>query len=186
MEFVIRIKVPDWLDRICAWPVLLYRRLRFGYPFRRIPLTQSQFAIVDPEDFHSLIKHKWSASKWGLTFYAVRSQGKSQIKMHRRIKNAPPNLVVDHIDHNGLNNTKHNLRLCTKSQNAKYQRPRKAGSSGYKGVSWHKRDKTWHVRIHHNGRNLYIGSFKSESAAARAYDKAAKKYHGDFACLNFE
>jgi hypothetical protein len=99
--------------------------------------------------------------------------------------NAPAHLVCDHIDHNGLNNTKRNLRLCTKQQNAINQRPRKDGSSKYKGVCWHKRNKKWQARIHHSGRYYHLGTFKSQRAAALAYDSAARKYHGDFACLNF-
>jgi hypothetical protein len=105
--------------------------------------------------------------------------------MHRQITNAPAHLVCDHIDHNTLNNTKRNLRICTKSQNATNQRPRKDGSSKYKGVCWHKRDKKWQARIHHNNRNLHLGSFNSQRAAALAYDSAARKYHKEFACLNF-
>jgi hypothetical protein len=186
MKLHLTINVPNWLDRIIASPALLYRRLRYGFPFRRIPLTQAKFALVDPDDYTALIKHKWSASKWGNTFYAVRSQGRTQIKMHRQITNAPPHLLVDHRDHNGLNNTKQNLRLCTQSENAKNQRPRNDGSSKFKGVSWNKRDKHFDVRLRYNGRNLYIGSSKSELEAARAYDSAAKFYYGNFACTNFD
>jgi len=185
MKLRFAIAIPDWLDRICSRPVLLYRRLRFGFPFCRIPLTQGKFAFVDPEDYPALIRHKWSASKRGNTFYAVRSQGKHQIKMHRLITNAPPQLLVDHADHNGLNNTKQNLRPCNRLQNAANQQPRKNGSSKFKGVCWNKRDKVWDVRIRYNGRNLYIGSFKSELEAAKAYDSAARFYKGKFACTNF-
>ncbi len=164
---------------------MAYRLLKYGFPFRRIPLTQGKFALVDPDDYYALISHKWSASKWGRTFYAVRSQGKTQIKMHRQITNAPPHLLVDHADHNGLNNTRQNLRLCTHAENAANQRPRKDGSSKFKGVCWNKRDKVWDVRLHYNGRNLYIGSSHSELDAAKAYDSAAKFYKGKFACVNF-
>ncbi|MCJ7779126.1 MAG: HNH endonuclease [Sedimentisphaerales bacterium] len=186
MKHHFTINIPNWLDHILVAPLLLYRRLRFGFLFRRIPLTQEKFALVDPDDYPALIKHKWSASKWGHTFYAVRSQGKIQIKMHRQITAAPPYLIVDHADHNGLNNTKQNLRLCTQSENAANQRPRRDGSSKYKGVCWNKRDKVWDVRIRYNRRNLYIGSFKSELDAAKAYDSAAKFYKGTFACTNFD
>jgi len=185
IELAIKLKVPSWLERISLWPVLFYRRLRYGFSFRKIPLTQGKFARVDPEDYPGLIRHKWSAAKQANTFYAVRSHEKIQIRMHRRIMNAPAHLVCDHIDHNGLNNTKRNLRLCTKQQNAINQRPRKDGSSKYKGVCWHKRNKKWQARIHHSGRYYHLGTFKSQRAAALAYDSAARKYHGDFACLNF-
>jgi len=185
MKIQFTINVPNWLDLICVSPLLLYRLLTFGQPYRRIPLTQGQFALVDPEDYYDLMRFKWSASKWNDTFYAVRSQGKKQIKMHRWIMKPPPYLVVDHFDHNGINNTKTNLRICTQLENAANQKPRKNGSSIYKGVCWNKRDKIWDVRLRHNGKNLYIGSFHNELDAAHAYDCAAKKYKGKFAQLNF-
>jgi hypothetical protein len=181
----INVKIPVWLDKICVAPLLFFRLLTFGQPYRRVPLTQDQFALVDPEDYYALMCYKWSASKWHDTFYAVRSQGRRQIKMHRWIMNPPPYLVVDHFDHNGLNNTKQNLRICTQLENAANQKPRKDGSSIYKGVCWNKRDKIWDVRLRHNAKNLYIGSFHNELDAARAYDFAAKKLKGQFACTNF-
>jgi hypothetical protein len=185
MKHNLTINVPDWLESFIVSPLLLYRRLRFGYPFRLIPLTQGKFTVVDPDVYWSLAVYKWSALKQHNTFYAVRSQGRRQIKMHRLITNAPPWLLVDHANHNGLDNRRSNLRLCTQTENAANQRPRKDGSSQFKGASWNKRDKVWDVRLRYKGRNLYIGSFKSELEAARAYDAAARFYYGKFACVNF-
>jgi hypothetical protein len=163
----------------------LYRRLRFGYPFRRIPLTQGKYAIVDPEDYEFLVHYKWYAAKQGYTYYAIRKHAGKHISMHRQIINAPKGLVCDHIDHNGLNNTKQNLRNCTQSQNACNQRKRRNKSSTYKGTHWHRRDKKWHARIKANGHRYFLGCFNKEIDAAKAYDKAAKIYHGQFASLNF-
>jgi len=185
MKLNFSISIPDSLDKFLAAPILLYRLLTFGQPYRRIPLTQRQYALVDPDDYYRLICYKWSASKWHNTFYAVRSQGKKQIKMHRQIMNPPPYMVVDHFDHNGINNTKTNLRVCTPLENAANQKPRTDGSSIYKGVCWNKRDRVWDVRLRHNGRNLYIGSFHDQLTAAKAYDNAAKTLKGPFAQLNF-
>jgi hypothetical protein len=165
--------------------LLSYRRLRYGYPFRRIPLTQGKFAIVDPEDYELLSQHKWHAAKQGSTYYALRKHAGKHIGMHRQITNAPKGLVCDHINHNGLNNTKLNLRICTQSQNACNQRTRRNKSSKYKGTHWHKRDKKWHARIKANGRRYFLGYFNNEIDAAKAYDRAAKKHHREFACLNF-
>ncbi len=105
--------------------------------------------------------------------------------MHRVIMDAPPGLVVDHIDHNGLTNMKHNLRLCTKSQNARNQRPQKDCSSKYIGVCWSKQQRKWYARIDHDGQRHWLGAHKSERAAARARDGAAYALHGQFAHLNF-
>jgi hypothetical protein len=185
------ITIPDRL----LWPfvvlVLLYRRARYGYAFRRIPLTRGKYAIVDPEDFERLNKHKWSANKNANTFYARRTKrtGKKilSIMMHRQILHPPAHLFVDHINHNGLDNRKANLRLATYAQNS-YNRiySRKSRSSKYTGVSWRKQAKKWAVVVGYNNKNIFIGYFKDEIQAAKAYDKAAKKYHGEFASLNFK
>jgi hypothetical protein len=185
------ITIPDRL----AWPfvaaVLLYRRIRYGYPFRRITLTQGKYAIVDPEDFERLNKHKWFANSDGRTYYACRNSRKGkkriQIKMHREIINPPDHLVVDHINYNGIDNRKANLRQATRSQN-NMNKPifkTKAHLSRYKGVTWNKRSKKWQVLISYNRRRKFLGCFEDEIAAAKAYDEAAKKHHKEFAVLNF-
>lgn len=152
---------------------------------RLIPLTQGKFAIVDAADYPALIRYKWTVLAAPNTFYAVRSEGKTQIRMHRQILNAPPHLVVDHINHNGLNNARKNIRLCTRAQNNRNQHSHKNSSSKYKGVTWSKKDKTWFARIHKNKKTYYLGFFKKETDATRAYDKKAKKLFGQFAYLNF-
>ena len=165
--------------------LLSCRRLRCGYPFRKIPLTQGKFAIVDPQDYRRLNRYKWCAARDKNTFYAVRSKARKQIRMHRRILNVPAHLICDHINHNGLDNRISNLRICTRQQNTHNQRPRKTTSSRYKGVDWNKHQKKWRARIYHNNRCHHLGCFCDERDAARAYDRAARKYHGDFASLNF-
>jgi hypothetical protein len=106
--------------------------------------------------------------------------------MHREIINAPDDLVVDHINYNGLDNRKANLRLATRRQNSLHViRTINPGSSKYKGVSWNTNKKRWHVQITTNGKTIRLGYFTDEIEAAKAYDQAAKKYHGDFAALNF-
>jgi len=150
-----------------------------------IPLTQGKFAIVDPEDFDELCQYKWTAAKSPNTFYAVRSVQGRQIRMHRLITSAPKGLVVDHRNHNGLDNRKENLRLCTRPENARNQRPQTGRSSKYKGVCWHKNQKKWTARVYSNGVTYHLGSFNSEIQAAKAYDKKARELFGQFACLNF-
>jgi hypothetical protein len=107
--------------------------------------------------------------------------------MHREIIRTPRHLVVDHINHNGLDNRKANLRPATRAQN-NYNRliiKRKDSSSKYKGVSWKKEYKKWQAQIYVNGQFKFLGYFEDEIQAAKAYDEAAKKYYGRFACLNF-
>jgi len=106
--------------------------------------------------------------------------------MHRQIINAPDNLVVDHINYNGLDNREANLRLATRRQNNLHViRTMNPGSSKYKGVSWHTWKKKWSVKITTHGKTIHLGDFKDEIQAAKTYDKAAKKYHREFAALNF-
>ena len=171
--------------------VLIYRRARYGYAFRRIPLTQGKYALVDPEDFERLSKHKWHANKAKNTYYAVRRvhvgfNKWKHILMHREILRPPAHLYIDHINHHGYDNRKANLRTATPMQNA-YNRVhfRKNPSSKYKGVSFKKRTKKWEVQIHYDRKSKFIGSFNNEIEAAKAYDEAAIKYHKEFAVLNF-
>jgi len=156
---------------------------------RFISLTQGKFAIVDAEGYDRLVKYKWSCSQDGNNFYAYTflSEGnkKKRVFMHRLIMNAPEGLVVDHIDRNGLNNRKCNLRLCTKAQNVQNSRPRRNRSSKYKGVFWNKLNKKWSASIHKGDKRIYLGGFDDEIEAALAYDRKAAELFGEFAYLNF-
>ncbi len=152
---------------------------------RRIPLTRGKFALVDARDYYRLVKFPWQAIPSLRTFYAARKLAGKTVKMHRMIMDAPGHLLVDHIDHNGLNNAKSNLRLCTSAQNGQNMASIARGRSMYKGVTWDKRSKKWVAKIQGNGKRTHIGTFKNDIDAARAYDKKASQLHGQFACLNF-
>jgi len=146
-----------------------------------IPLTQGLYALVDGEDYLSLIQHKWHAQKDGNTYYAVRYRG---IKMHREILRLSTGVQADHRNSNGLDNRKCNLRICTNSENNANRRIQ-CHSSRFKGVTWIKRDKKWQSQIGFNGKLIYLGRFDDEIKAAEAYDKAAKRLFGEFAKTNF-
>jgi hypothetical protein len=106
--------------------------------------------------------------------------------MHRQIIRIPPGLLCDHINRNGLDNRSANLRPATVSQNLCNSAKRNAKTrSKYKGLEWDKVQRKWKARIQINRRKIHLGSFNSETEAARAYDDAAKKYHGAFASFNF-
>lgn len=148
-----------------------------------IPLTQGKFAIVDANDFDSLSKTKWfTLSSKNNVFYAVT--GKRCKVMHRIIMNAPDGIFIDHINHDGLDNRKINLRFCTRSQNTMNQRKPRNTSSRFKGVSFHKTTGKWRASIKVGEKSKWLGLFGNEEGAAIAYNEAAIKYFGEFALLN--
>ncbi len=107
--------------------------------------------------------------------------------MHREIMKLECNKLCDHINGNGLDNRKTNLRPASRAQNGWNRgKSRVKSRSRYKGLAWDKKDKRWEVRISVNGRRIYIGRFEDQIQAARAYDRAARIYHGRYAQANFE
>lgn len=92
---------------------------------------------------------------------------------------------TDHIDHDGLNNQRHNLRKATAGQNSHNSRPHVGAASPYKGVSWNSAKRKWTVQIYKEGKSRFLGTFTDEMAAARAYDAAAIEMFGEFAYVNF-
>jgi len=152
-------------------------------------LSRGKFAIVDDEDYEWLNQWKWCHDSNGYAIRTIptpRSKNKqTRIYMHRLITNAPPDKQVDHIDHDKLNNSRKNLRLCTNGENKHNQSCRRSGTSKFKGVSWHKEKKKWgsYIRMYGKGKNL--GHFSDEIDAAKAYDAAAIELFGEFASPNF-
>jgi len=160
---------------------------------KRIPLTQGKFALVDDDIFDELNQDKWYALKNKRTFYAVRNVRKADgkqtsLKMHRVIIQTPSGMETDHIDHNGLNNQRSNLRICTTIENSHNKRAEVKEdtkySSNYVGVSWHKDNKKWRANIASNGKDIHLGYFNNELDAAIAYNNALKKYHSVVTRLN--
>lgn len=188
----IKIFLPERFFQVRLWLLLLYRRLRYGYAFRKIPLTQGKYAIVDPEDYEKLSKYKWYAIRSKRGFYAGRSAGTNRhgigqktVRMHHAVLKAPEGTFVDHINHNGLDNRKSNLRICTMQQNSWNMRKQKGNcTSQYKGVTRRKDIGRWEARITCNAKKISIGFFDDEKAAAMAYDVKAKELFGEFAAPN--
>ena len=134
-----KIYLPEFIFRLRVWIALRYRKHRYGYAFRRIPLTQGKYAIVDPEDYEELAKYKWFAKRCDRRFYAVRSGKNKNVNMHQVIMGTEEGKVIDHINSNGLDNRKANVRFATAQQNCWNQRKQRGNSSSkYKGVHWEK------------------------------------------------
>ncbi len=147
-----------------------------------IQLTQNKVAIVDDEDYEELNKFNWTYIKSTYTYYASRNDYKNNkvVGMHRVVMNCPKGMEIDHINGDGFDNRKSNLRICTRSQNNYNNRIRKNNTSGIKGVWWNKRNKKWCVGIRIRYKNKHLGSFSDINDAKLAYEKAAKLYFGEF------
>jgi hypothetical protein len=106
--------------------------------------------------------------------------------MHREVLKAPKGALVDHINHNGLDNRRANLRFVTAGQNCWNARKKRGCSSKYKGVYFQKRSRRWLANIIYRGERIFLGCFDDEQSAARAYDEKAKQLFGQYATLNFQ
>jgi HNH endonuclease/AP2 domain len=148
---------------------------------RYIFLTQGKFAVVSGPDYKFLMQWRWQAhhDKRNDSWSAVRHE-KPRL-MHRVILDAPNGVQVDHVDGDGLNNRRSNIRLATQQQNAWNRGPQSINTSGFKGVSWDKRRSKWIATIAFDGRTIALGAFTDKLDAAKAYRDAAPKYHGEFA-----
>lgn len=151
---------------------------------KAIPLTRGFFAIVDKCDYDFLNQWKWCCALNGYAVRSVKINGVRKILlMHRFINNTPHGLQTDHINGNKLDNRKENLRTCAVRENACNKSPR-GGKSKFKGVAWHKKTNRWRAYINITNKQIFLGLFLSEIDAAKAYDAAAVKHHGEFARLN--
>ncbi len=156
---------------------------------KEIKLSQGKVALVDDEDFERVNEKAWHASKSRGLFYARSSTYVDKkcrcIHLHRYILNCENiEIEIDHIDGNGLNCQKKNLRECTHSQNMMNKKPYKNGTSLYKGVHFQKSNNKYVATIRINGKQKHLGYYTKEIDAAIEYDKNAIKYYGEFARLN--
>jgi len=156
---------------------------------KKIKLTQGKFTLVDNTDYDWLNEFKWCAVGKKGSFYCVRHVRKKEkteaFYMHRIILSLnDPSVFVDHRNGNPLDNQRHNLRPCTCAENIYNQKKQKGTSSRFKGVVWHKRDRRWQASIRHLNYQTYLGQFKFQTQAARAYNEAAKEKFGEFSRLN--
>ena len=152
---------------------------------KKIPLTQGQYALVDDEDYERVNQFKWYAhfSHRTNSFYATRKTkrpNQTQIYMHRVIMNTSNSMLCDHVNHNTLDNRKHNLRNCTIAQNLMNRGIQSNNKLGVKNVHISKNN-TFVVAIQANNKRVFNKRFATLEEAIEARDEAIKKYHGEFA-----
>lgn len=156
---------------------------------KKILLTKGKYATVDDVDFDYLSQWKWHyvASHNG---YAARREYPSRkyIYMHRQITSADSDMDVDHISNDGLDNRRTNLRVCTTAQNLAYKSKQRGHSNRYKGITRANGQWVAQVQVWVNGvrTSRRISGLSTQAQAAKAYDKLATEYFGDFAKLNFK
>lgn len=160
--------------------------LIFKAKMAKVKLCNStRVALIDDEDLGKVSLIKWRLMAGRNTAYAVGWDGKTQVLLHRLIMSAKGReQSVDHINGDGLDNRRANLRICTIGENNANRAMQKRNAAGYKGVSFDNRAGRWHARITKDGKVYSLGLFGSKEEAAAAYDKAAKILHGQFARIN--
>jgi hypothetical protein len=150
-----------------------------------LPLTKGYVARVSLADLDIVKDWNWTASVHGRTVYACRTISiggkKNRVWLHREILQPPPGLFVDHIDCDGLNNTRGNLRVANDKQSATNKRIGVRNTSGFKGVSWNRDCSRWQAHICVDGSSRYLGLYETPEQAHAAYAEAAQRAFGEFA-----
>lgn len=190
MAVAIGISRPKGLNRCDCSKFTASPAGRTPFYMKYIPLTQGQSAIVDDEDFEYLNQFKWHAEKLHGTYYAARRVRASFrkyviVKMHQVIVGRTAGLEIDHINGNGLDNRRFNLRLVTHQQNSQNSKLRTDNTSGYKGVGWSPQKNKWYAKIVKDGKQIHVGFFDDPVLAAKAYDRKARELFGESARTNF-
>ena len=152
---------------------------------KTLQLTQGKVTVVDDEDYERVAQYKWTLLRRGIIESAYRQSNFQSHHLHRMIMRLEygDERMIDHINGNGLDNRKSNLRICNKQQNGRNRGKNKNNKSGYKGVFWNTQAGKWQTQIG-IPKQLYLGRFIDKKDAALAYNKAALKHHGEFARLN--
>jgi hypothetical protein len=162
-----------------------HKRNRVEGDVAYLTLSKGYVAVIDASDVLLVGQYCWSTLENRNSIYAMRNsshnRGPRTLLLHREIMGAPKGMMVDHIDGDGLNNRRSNLRLATNAQNLWNTGRRVTNSSGYKGVSFDKQKGKWHARIRRFKKYYHLGFFDNPEQAHQAYVSAAKEFHGEFA-----
>ena len=141
--------------------------------------------IIDTDDYDKIKNYKWGIDihweKTNLMYVRRVDKNNNKIYIHNVIMN---DKSIDHKDNDGLNNKKSNLRKCTNSENVINRKIQSNNTSGYKGVSLIKKSNKWNAYIKTKNKRIHLGNYESKIDAAKAYNQASIKYHGEFAQLN--
>lgn len=150
-----------------------------------IPLTNSTLiAVIDDEDYINIGGYNWQLNKHTRTYFATSTICGKPTMLHYMIWPHKEGFEIDHRDGNGLNNQKSNFRYATHAQNNANKGLTIANTSGYKGICFDRRRNKWQAKICINYKQMGLGNYATKEEAARAYNLAAIKYHGEFARLN--
>jgi hypothetical protein len=141
--------------------------------------------LVDKDDLAELSRYKWHRVN-AYAYRSKKSKGKqTNTLMHRQIMDAPKGVQVDHINGNGLDNRRSNLRLASQSGQSANSTSQRTSTSRYKGVSWHSKRDLWRATIRFGGKSRHLAYGTDQRSLAKVYDTAAIAAFGEFACLNF-
>lgn len=157
---------------------------------REVPCSRGMVALVDDEDFAAVSARRWSVTrndKNGGTYYAIAGavDGQPRVLMHRLLMQPRAGESIDHINGNGLDNRRKNLRRCSCALNAANRvKTRLPCTSRFKGVN-RRPNGTYRAYISQGGFKC-LGTYRTEDDAARAYDRAARERFGEFARVNFD
>ena|SRR5690349_21007426 len=159
----------------------------YGDKMKHIVLTKGQITQIDDIDYPSILEKPCFAIPTKNGYYAkCENEFIHRIVMENILQRPlQSDEEIDHIDLDGLNNKRENLRLATRATNNQNRGKFSNNKSGYKGVSWRESHSKWRATIRLNGRQKFLGQFDDVIEAAKAYDTAAKELFGEFAVLNF-
>jgi hypothetical protein len=158
---------------------------------KTILLSKGLEGLVDEDDYETVNQYKWFAYRRGRLWYVARNKprprtGNGHIYLHHFILGRPPSgKMIDHVDGNGLNNQRDNLRFATSGQNQQNRHFLSTNTSGYRGVTWNKKSNKWQAGIKFQEKSIHLGLFDTPEGAAYAYDMKAVEIFGEFANPNF-